>query len=127
MSANKKFLASAIIATSLVGGISSASAADTAPAAIARAQSQAAYNAQMDTYLNSRRAIIDAHRAANAKALADFQTALANVKTDADLKAAKVARKAATTAAKATSDAATAALVKPVKPVKPAKPVAPKA
>ena len=125
MSANKKFLASAIIATSLVGGISSASAADTAPAAIARAQSQATYIAQMDTYLNSRRAIIDTHRAANAKALADFQAALTSATTPAQLKAAKEARKAATASAKATSDAASAALVKPTKPVKPVK--APKA
>jgi len=127
MSATKKFLATAIIAGSLVGGISSASAADTKDAAVARAQTQATYQSQMTTYLDARRAIIDAHRAANAKALSDFQAALTNVKTDADLKAAKVARKAAATAAKTTSDVATAALVKPTKPVKPVKAAKPTA
>ena len=127
MSATKKFLATAIIAGSLVGGISSASAADTKDAAVARAQTQATYQSQMTTYLDARRAIIDAHRAANAKALSDFQAALTNVKTDADLKAAKVARKAAATAAKTNSDVATAALVKPTKPVKPVKAAKPTA
>ena len=131
MSATKKFLATAIIATSLLGGVSSASAADTKDAAIARAQAQAAFQSQMNTYLTAHRAIVDAHRAANAKALADFQAALATVTTDAELKAAKDARKAAVTAAGTTAKAAMSALVKPAKPAKPAKaekaPKAPKA
>ena len=125
MSANKKFIATAIIATSLFGGVSSASAADTKDAAIARAQAQAAFQSQMNSHINAHRAIIDAHRAANAKALADFQAALATATTDAELKAAKDARKAAVTAAAATAKAAKDALVKPAKPAKPAK--APKA
>jgi hypothetical protein len=118
MSATKKFIATAIIATSLFGGVSSASAADTKDAAIARAQAQAAFKSQMSAHIN-------ALRAANAKALSDFQAALATVTTDAELKAAKDARKAAVTAAVATAKAAKAALVKPTKPAKPAK--APKA
>jgi len=125
MSVTKKFLATAIIATSLLGGVSSASAADTKDAAIARAQAQAAFQSQMNTYVNAHRAIVDAHRAANAKALADFQAALATVTTDAELKAAKDARKAAVTAAGTTAKAAMSALVKPAKPAKPVK--APKA
>jgi hypothetical protein len=125
MSATKKFLATAIIATSLLGGVSSASAADTKDAAIARAQAQAAFQSQMNTYVNAHRAIVDAHRAANAKALADFQATLATVTTDAELKAAKDARKAAVKAAGTTAKAAKAALVKPAKPAKAAK--APKA
>ena len=128
MSATKKFLATAIIATSLLGGVSSASAADTKDAAIARAQAQAAFQSQMNTYVTAHRAIVDAHRAANAKALADFQAALATVTTDAELKAAKDARKAAVTAAGATAKAALSALVKPAKPAKAEKaPKAPKA
>ena len=128
MSATKKFLATAIIATSLFGGVSSASAADTKDAAIARAQAQAAFQSQMNTYLTAHRAIVDAHRAANAKALADFQAALATVTTDAELKAAKDARKAAVTAAVTTAKAAMSALVKPAKPAKAEKaPKAPKA
>jgi len=128
MSATKKFLATAIIATSLLGGVSSASAADTKDAAIARAQAQAAFQSQMNTYLTAHRAIVDAHRAANAKALADFQAALATVTTDAELKAAKDARKAAVTAAGTTAKAAMSALVKPAKPAKAEKaPKAPKA
>ena len=128
MSATKKFLATAIIATSLLGGVSSASAADTKDAAIARAQAQAAFQSQMNTYLTAHRAIVDAHRAANAKALADFQAALATVTTDAELKAAKDARKAAVTAAVTTAKAAMSALVKPAKPAKAEKaPKAPKA
>jgi len=128
MSASKKFLATAIIATSLLGGVSSASAADTKDAAIARAQAQAAFQSQMNTYVNAHRAIVDAHRAANAKALADFQAALATVTTDAELKAAKDARKAAVTAAGTTAKAAMSALVKPAKPAKAEKaPKAPKA
>ena len=128
MSATKKFLATAIIATSLFGGVSSASAADTKDAAIARAQAQAAFQSQMNTYLTAHRAIVDAHRAANAKALADFQAALATVTTDAELKAAKDARKAAVTAAGTTAKAAMSALEKPAKPAKAEKaPKAPKA
>ena len=128
MSATKKFLATAIVATSLLGGVSSASAADTKDAAIARAQAQAAFQSQMNTYVNAHRAIVDAHRAANAKALADFQAALATVTTDAELKAAKDARKAAVTAAGTTAKAAMSALVKPAKPAKAEKaPKAPKA
>ena len=128
MSATKKFLATAIIATSLLGGVSSASAADTKDAAIARAQAQAAFQSQMNTYVNAHRAIVDTHRAANAKALADFQAALATVTTDAELKAAKDARKAAVTAAGTTAKAALSALVKPAKPAKAEKaPKAPKA
>jgi hypothetical protein len=128
MSATKKFLATAIIATSLFGGVSSASAADTKDAAIARAQAQAAFQSQMNTYLTAHRAIVDAHRAANAKALADFQAALATVTTDAELKAAKDARKAAVTAAGTAAKAAMSALVKPAKPAKAEKaPKAPKA
>jgi hypothetical protein len=125
MSATKKFIATAIIATSLFGGVSSASAADTKDAAIARAQAQAAFKSQMSAHINAHRAIVDALRAANAKALSDFQAALATVTTDAELKAAKDARKAAVTAAVATAKAAKAALVKPTKPAKAAK--APKA
>ena len=125
MSATKKFLATAIIATSLLGGVSSASAADTKDAAIARAQAQAAFQSQMNTYVTEHRAIVDAHRAANAKALADFQAALATVTTDAELKAAKDARKAAVTSAASTAKTARAALVKPAKPAK--APKAPKA
>ena len=118
---SKKVLAGALIATSLFGGVSSATAADTKDAAIARAQAQATFKAQMDTYVTAHRAIIDARRAAGAKALADFQAALANVTTDAQLQAAKDARKSANAAADATAKAAIAALAKPVKPVKPAK------
>ena len=122
MSATKKILATVIIAGSLFGGTSSASAADTKDAAIARAQAQAAFQAQMNTYVTAHRAIIDARRAAGAKALADFQTALASVTTDAQLQAAKDARKAAVAAADVTAKAAIAALVKPAKPAKPVKP-----
>jgi hypothetical protein len=125
MSATKKFLATAIIATSLFGGVSSASAADTKDAAIARAQAHAAFQSQMNTYLTAHRAIVDTLRAANAKALADFQVALATVTTDAQLKAARDVRKAAVTAAAATAKAAKDALVKPSKPAK--APKAPKA
>ncbi len=125
MSATKKLIATAIIATSVFGGVSSASAADTKDAAIARAQAQATHQAQVTTYVNALRAIVDAHRAANAKALADFQAALATVTTDAELKAAKDARKAAVKAAADTAKAAKAALVKPTKPAK--APKAPKA
>ena len=125
MSATKKILATVIIAGSLFGGTSSASAADTKDAAIARAQAQAAFQSQMNTYLTAHRAIVDTHRAANAKALADFQAALTTVTTDAGLKAAKDARKAAVTAAGTTAKSAMSALVKPTKPAKPAK--APKA
>lgn len=125
MSTTKKFIVTAVIATSLFGGVSSASAADTKDAAIARAQAQAAFQSQMSTHINAHRAIVDTHRAATAKALADFQAALATVTTDAELQAAKDARKAAVTAAVATAKAAKAALVKPTKPAKPAR--APKA
>jgi len=118
---SKKILASALIATSLFGGVSTATAADTKDAAIARAQAQATFKAQMDTYVTAHRAIIDARRAAGAKALADFQAALANVTTDAQRQAAKDARKSANAAADATAKAAIAALVKPVKPAKPVK------
>jgi len=128
MSKSKKFIATAIIATSLIGGVSSASAADTKEAAIARAQAQATFQAEVNTYVNAHRAIMDTVRAANAKALSDFQAALANVTTDAELKAAKDARKAALKAAGESAKAAKAALVKPTKPAKPAKaPKAPKA
>ena len=122
MLATKKFLTAALIATSLIGGATTATAADTKDAAIARAQAQATFQSQMNTYVSAHRAIVDAHRAANAKALADFQAALATVTTDAQLQAAKDARKAAHVAADATAKAAEAALVKPVKPAKPAKP-----
>ena len=127
MSATKKFLATALIATSLFGGVSSASAVDTKDAAVARAQAQATFRAQMDTYVTAHRAIIDARRAAGAKALADFQAALVNVTTDAQLQAAKDARKSAHAAADATAKAAIAALVKPAKPAKPAKAAKPAA
>ena len=121
MLATKKFLTAALIATSLIGGATTATAADTKEAAIARAQAQATFQSQMNTYVTAHRAIVDAHRAANAKALADFQAALATVTTDAQLQAAKDARKAAHVAADATAKAAEAALVKPVKPAKPVK------
>jgi hypothetical protein len=119
MLATKKFLTAALIATSLVGGVSSATAEDTKDAAIARAQAKATFQSQMSTYVTAHRAIVDAQREANAKALADFQAALVNVTTDAQLQAAKDARKAAHAAAEATAKAAEAALVKPVKPAKP--------
>jgi len=118
---SKKILAGALVAASLFGGASSATAADTKDAAVARAQAQATFRAQMDTYVTAHRAIIDARRAAGAKALADFQAALASVTTDAQLQAAKDARKSAMDAANATAKAAIAALAKPVKPAKPAK------
>jgi len=124
---SKKFLATALIATSLFSGVSSATAVDTKDAAIARAQEQATFRAQMDAYVTAHRAIIDARRAAGAKALADFQAALVNVTTDAQLQAAKDARKSANAAADATAKAAIAALVKPVKPAKPAKAAKPTA
>ena len=127
MSATKKLLATALIATSLFGGVSSATAADTKDAAVARAQAQATFRAQIDTYVTAHRAINDARRAAAAKALADFQAALANVTTDAQLQAAKDARKSAMAAANATAKAAIAALVKPAKPAKPAKAAKPTA
>ena len=73
MSKSKKFIATAIIATSLIGGVSSASAADTKEAAIARAQAQATFQAEVNNYVNAHRAIMDTLRAANAKALSDFQ------------------------------------------------------
>ncbi|MEY4037277.1 MAG: hypothetical protein RL201_658, partial [Actinomycetota bacterium] len=56
MSATKKFLATAIIATSLIGGVSSASAVDTKDAAVARAQAQATFKTQMDSYITAHRA-----------------------------------------------------------------------
>jgi len=121
MLASKKIIAATIVALSLVGAVSPATAADTKDAAIARAQAQAAFQAQMNTYVTAHRAIIDARRAAGAKALADFQAALANVTTDARLQAAKAARKSANAAADATAKAAITALVKPVKLAKPAK------
>ena len=121
MLASKKIIAATIVALSLVGAVSPATAADTKDAAIARAQEQATFQAQMNTYVTAHRAIIDARRAAGAKALADFQVALAAVTTDAQLQAAKEARKAAVAAADATAQAAIAALVKPVKPAKPVK------
>jgi len=121
MLASKKIIAATIVALSLVGAVSPATAADTKDAAIARAQAQAAFQAQMNTFVTAHRTIIDARRAAGAKALADFQAALANVTTDAQLQAAKDARKAAITAADATAKTAITALVKPVKPTKPAK------
>lgn len=121
MLVSKKFIAATIVALSLVGAVSPASAADTKDAAIARAQAQAAFQAQMNTFVTAHRVIIDARRAAGAKALADFQAALTNVTTDAQLQAAKDARKAAVAAADATAKAAITALVKPVKPAKPAK------
>lgn len=127
MSATKKFLVTAIVATSLIGGVSSATAADTKDAAVARAQAQATFKTQMDAYVAAHRAIIDTRRAASAKALADFQAALANVTTDAQLQAAKDARKSAIAAADATAKAAIAALVKPVKPAKPVKAAKPTA
>jgi hypothetical protein len=118
---SKKFLATALVAASLFGGVSSAAAADTKDAAVARAQAQATFRAQIDTYVTAHRAIMDARRVAASKALADFQAALANVTTDAQLQAAKEARKSAMAAANATAKAAIAALAKPVKPAKPAK------
>lgn len=121
MLVSKKFIVATIVALSLVGAVSPASAADTKDAAIARAQAQAAFQAQMNTFVTAHRVIIDARRAAGAKALADFQAALTNVTTDAQLQAAKDARKAAVAAADATAKAAITALVKPVKPAKPAK------
>ena len=121
MFSSKKALAVAVIASSIFGGVSSATAADTKEAAIARAQAQATFKAQMDAYITAHRAIVDARRAAGAKALADFQAALATVTTDAQLQAAKDARKSANAAADATAKAAIAALVKPVKPAKPVK------
>jgi hypothetical protein len=121
MFTSKKILAGALVAASLFGGVSSATAADTKDAAVARAQAQATFRAQMDTYVTAHRAIIDARRAAGAKALADFQAALANVTTDAQLQAAKDARKSANAAADAKAKSAIAALVKPAKPAKPAK------
>ena len=124
---SKKALAVAVIASSLFGGVSSATAADTKEAAVARAQAQATFKTQMDTYITAHRAIIDARRAAGAKALADFQAALATVTTDAQLQAAKDARKSAVAAAEATAKAAEAALVKPVKPAKPVKAAKPAA
>ena len=124
---SKKVLAVAVIASSLFGGISSASAADTKDAAVARAQAQATFKTQMDAYITAHRAIIDARRAAGAKALADFQAALATVTTDAQLQAAKDARKSAVAAAEATAKAAEAALVKPAKPAKPVKAAKPSA
>ena len=125
MSASKKFLTATLIAASLVAGVSSASAADTAANAITRAQAHATYSAQMDTYIAAHRAIVDSQRAANAKAFSDYQAALASATTPALLKAAKEARKAAVTAAGTTAKAAMSALVKPTKPAKPVK--APKA
>ncbi len=122
---SKKFIATAIVATSLFGGISSASALESKDAAIARAQAQATHRAQMNTYLDALRALVDAHRAANAKALSDFQAALANATTDAEVKAARDARRAAVKAAGESAKAAKAALVKPAKPAK--APKAPKA
>ena len=121
MLASKKFIAATIVALSLVGALSPATAAETKDAAIARAQAQAAFQAQMNTFITAHRVIIDARRAAGAKALADFQTALATVTTDAQLQAAKDARKAAVAAANATAKTAITALVKPAKPAKPAK------
>ena len=127
MFTSKKILAGALVAASLFGGVSSATAADTKDAAVARAQAQATFRAQMETYVTAHRAIIDARRAAGAKALADFQAALANVTTDAQLQAAKDARKSANAAADATAKSAIAALVKPAKPAKPAKVAKPQA
>jgi hypothetical protein len=121
MLASKKIIAATIVALSLVGAVSPATAAENKDTAIARAQAQAAFQAQMNTFVTAKRAIIDARRAAGAKALADFQAALATVTTDAQLQAAKDARKSANAAADATAKAAITALVKPAKPAKPAK------
>jgi hypothetical protein len=110
-----------LVAAGLIASTGSAVAADTKDAAVARAQAQAAFQSSMSTYVTAHRAIVDTKRAAHAKALADFQTALTSVTTDAQLQAAKDARKSAVTAANATATAALAALVKPAKPAKPAK------
>jgi hypothetical protein len=110
-----------LVAAGLIASTGSAVAADTKDAAVARAQAQAAFQSSMSTYVTAHRAIVDTKRAAHAKALADFQTALTSVATDAQLQAAKDARKSAVTAANATATAALAALVKPAKPAKPAK------
>ena len=110
-----------LVAAGLIASTGSAVAADTKDGAVTRAQAQAAFQSSMSTYITSHRAIVDTKRAAHAKALADFQTALTSVTTDAQLQAAKDARKAAVTAADATATAALAALTKPVKPAKPAK------
>ena len=110
-----------LVAAGLIASTGSAVAADTKDAAVARAQAQAAFQSSMSTYVTAHRAIVDTKRAANAKALSDFQTALTSVTTDAQLQAAKDARKSAVTAANATATAALAALVKPAKPAKPAK------
>jgi hypothetical protein len=110
-----------LVAAGLIASTGSAVAADTKDAAVARAQAQAAFQSSMSTYVTAHRAIVDTKRAAHAKALSDFQTALTSVTTDAQLQAAKDARKSAVTAANATATAALAALVKPAKPAKPAK------
>ena len=111
-----------LVAAGLIASTGTAIAADTKDAAVARAQAQAAYQSSMSTYIASHRAIVDARRAATAKALSDFQSALNTAATDAQLQAAKDARKAAVTAANATAAASLAALVKPAKPIKPTKP-----
>ena len=110
-----------LVAAGLIASTGTAVASDTKDAAVARAQAQAAFQSSMTTYIASHRAIVDTRRAAHAKALADFQSALTSATTDAQLQAAKDARKAAVTAADTTADAAIAALTKPVKPTKPAK------
>jgi hypothetical protein len=110
-----------LVTAGLIASTGTAVAADTKDAAVARAQAQAAFQSSMSTYIAAHRAIIDARRAAHAKALTDFQTALNSVTTDAQLQAAKDARKSAITAANTTATAALAALVKPVKPAKAAK------
>ena len=88
-----------LVAAGLIASTGTAVAADTKDAAVTRAQAQAAFQSSMSTYITSHRAIVDTRRAAHAKALVDFQTALASVTTDAQLQAAKDARKAAVTAA----------------------------
>ena len=110
-----------LVAAGLIASTGTAIAADTKDSAVARAQAQAAFQSSMTTYIAAHRAIVDTRRAAHAKALSDFQIALNTATTDAQLQAAKDARKAAVTAADATATAALTALVKPAKPIKPAK------
>ncbi len=102
-----------LVAAGLIASMGTAIAADTENAAVAGAQTRAAYQSSMSTYIASHRAIVDTRRAARAKALTDFQSALASVTTDAQLQAAQDARMATLTEADTTAKAALVALARP--------------
>lgn len=105
-----------LVAAGLIASTGVAVAADTQDPAVARAQAQEAFQSSISTYLDAQHAIINTRRAAHAKALADFQSTLTSVTTDAQLREATDARKAVGVEADAIAKAALAALVRPAHP-----------